>query len=327
MDIKEKIKEKPYWDTSEYEYYTKGYRKLLGIPGRVLQGREVSSLSVYPLYMLKDLLSIHYKDLDIIEKISNLSLPKITSENVSIINFQTGEVIDENVFTQLVDKANLLKTKIDDSRAKTLLFIGKTDEIDAVVLEARNFIDNFKNTFKAEIENKINVFKGDMNSFFNYISSISNPATVNNLFVNVLESEVIINNTKSNITKNEVFISELNKIVKNFTNENKLNGFNIKWTTAKPIIINKKSQLDTKYDTIVINIGVLEGKINNARIAIENNVTNAPEDTLQEVIELYQFFIQFSNEANLYIDEVTEIDNELVELINEINSLKTSITG
>lgn len=327
MDIKEKIKEKPYWDTSEYEYYTKGYRKLLGIPGRVLQGREVSSLSVYPLYMLKDLLSIHYKDLDIIEKISNLSLPKITSENISIINFQTGEVIDENVFTQLVDKANLLKTKIDDSRAKTLLFIGKTDEIDAVVLEARNFIDNFKNTFKAEIENKINVFKGDMNNFFNYISSISNPATINNLFVDVLESEVIINNTKANITKNEVFISELNKIVKNFSNENKLNTFNIKWTTAKPIIINKKSQLDTKYDTIVVNIGVLDGKINNAKIAIENNVTNAPEDTLPEVIELYQFFTQFSNEANLYIDEVTEIDNELVELTNEINSLKTSITG
>lgn len=327
MDIKEKIKEKPYWDTSEYEYYTKGYRKLLGIPGRVLQGREVSSLSVYPLYMLKDLLSIHYKDLDIIEKISNLSLPKITSENISIINFQTSEVIDENVFTQLVDKANLLKTKIDDSRAKTLLFIGKTDEIDAIVLEARNFIDNFKNIFKSEIENKINVFKGDMNNFFNYISSISNPATINNLFVDVLESEVIINNTKANITKNEVFISELNKIVKNFSNENKLNTFNIKWTTDKARILNKKTELDTKYDTIVVNIGILDGKINNARIAIENNVTNVPEDTLPEVIELYQFFIQFSNEANLYIDEVTEIDNELVELTNEINSLKTSITG
>ena len=325
MNIKEKIKEKPYWDTSELEYYERGYRKLLGIPGRVLQGREVTSLSSYPLFVLKELLSIHYKELDIVEKITNTSLPKITSEIESIITFKNEEVIDENIFNLLVDKANKLKLDIDNSNNKVLNFTTTSNNIFNLINDINNHIGNFNNTNKAEIKNKLNTLINNTNTFYTYLTGIS--SNFDTFFSNIIEVEDSLVQINNNINNNELFKNEINKIIKNNTDNIKTNEFENRWNVYNSTLSNTISVLNNKYSVLMVNIPVLDEKISNAQTAINNNTTNAPEDTLPKVIELNEFLITFEIEVIKYVNSVNESETELVAYLNEIIQLKSDIIG
>lgn len=325
MNIKEKIKEKPYWDTSELEYYERGYRKLLGIPGRVLQGREVTSLSSYPLFVLKELLSIHYKELDIVEKITNTSLPKITSEIESIITFKNEEVIDENIFNLLVDKANKLKLDIDNSNNKVLNFTTTSNNIFNLINDINNHIGNFNNTNKAEIKNKLNTLINNTNTFYTYLTGIS--SNFDTFFSNIIEVEDSLVQINNNINNNELFKNEINKIIKNNTDNIKTNEFENRWNVYNSTLSNTISVLNNNYSVLMVNILVLDEKISNAQTAINNNTTNAPEDTLPKVIELNEFLITFEIEVIKYVNSVNESETELVAYLNEIIQLKSDIIG
>ena len=57
MKILESLRGDPWNYVADKEYFKKGYRALVGVPGRVLQARELSALSMYPIYSLNELAS------------------------------------------------------------------------------------------------------------------------------------------------------------------------------------------------------------------------------------------------------------------------------
>lgn len=54
MKILESLRDEPYKITADREYYDKGYRALVGVPGRVVQAKELSALSLYPIFSLDE---------------------------------------------------------------------------------------------------------------------------------------------------------------------------------------------------------------------------------------------------------------------------------
>lgn len=53
----ETLRKDPYNFSADKEYYDKGYRAVIGVPGRVLQARELTALALYPMFSLNDLAS------------------------------------------------------------------------------------------------------------------------------------------------------------------------------------------------------------------------------------------------------------------------------
>lgn len=76
----ETLRKDPYYFNADIEY-AKGYRALVGVPGRVLQAKELSALSMYPIYAMNDIASEIFEEgiiqgLDVTEEIK-LSLGSV----------------------------------------------------------------------------------------------------------------------------------------------------------------------------------------------------------------------------------------------------------
>ena len=91
MSIDEKIKELPYNSTADVEYYTKGYRGIVGVPGRVVQARELTSLSLYPIYALRDITDNLFAE-GILSGMEESDEAKI--ENGSVVGITTESITD-----------------------------------------------------------------------------------------------------------------------------------------------------------------------------------------------------------------------------------------
>ena len=110
MQITETLRNEPYNFTADTEYYTKGYRAIVGVPGRVLQAKELTALSMYPIYALNDCASeifsegvIQGFDISNDTKISNGSIFGMTTdaeEDLSI--FQVYDIDEDSGVEQLI---------------------------------------------------------------------------------------------------------------------------------------------------------------------------------------------------------------------------------
>ena len=214
MSISEKLKIKPYYDTSEYEYYEKGYKKLLGIPGRVLQGREITALSSFPLFILKDLLDTEFRNLQVIQKINYNFINKIISENQTLISFDNPIIVNENTLTVLEEKYIELKD---------LLVSNHTEEQDLPNIkiyindknnECKDFINNFNNKYKPIILAKLSSLSNDINSYYNFVRSLETvPANLDNL-LNIPDNvNTAVETTNVAIVSSNLFIEDLKKIL------------------------------------------------------------------------------------------------------------------
>lgn len=91
MSINEKIKELPYNSTADVEYYTKGYKGIVGVPGRVVQARELTALSLYPIYALRDITDNLFAE-GILSGMEESDEAKI--ENGSVVGITTESITD-----------------------------------------------------------------------------------------------------------------------------------------------------------------------------------------------------------------------------------------
>lgn len=57
MKINSILRQAPYNFKSDYEYYKKGYKSLVGVPGRVLQAKELNDIMWFPIFSLNDITS------------------------------------------------------------------------------------------------------------------------------------------------------------------------------------------------------------------------------------------------------------------------------
>jgi hypothetical protein len=114
MTLEEILREEPYNNLSDIEYYDRGYRRILGIPGRVLQGKEITSLSSYPLYILKDLTELYYHNMDILDGIKNISMPKLLYNNDSLIEIDDDdlEIVDDDILIDIQQKLDKLEEDV-----------------------------------------------------------------------------------------------------------------------------------------------------------------------------------------------------------------------
>lgn len=84
----------PYYADPYKEYYDKKYKKLIGIPGRVLQAREVTDLSFFPYYALKDVSDIFYYNSQIMNGLKSNEIDKISHLLNSLGDVDQTEVVE-----------------------------------------------------------------------------------------------------------------------------------------------------------------------------------------------------------------------------------------
>lgn len=88
------IDKDPYNSPFDKEY-NKGYRKILSLPGRVLQAKEITSLSLTPLKILEDFLNTVYNDGEVIYGINLSEQNKITKDVISLVGIDNIiEIVD-----------------------------------------------------------------------------------------------------------------------------------------------------------------------------------------------------------------------------------------
>jgi len=83
--MKTNLNQSPYFTDPDKEYFEKHYRKIIALPARVLQSREITNLSFFPLMAIKEFSDIYHYNTKIIRGISN-QVDKKINENSLILN-------------------------------------------------------------------------------------------------------------------------------------------------------------------------------------------------------------------------------------------------
>lgn len=144
MQITETLRNNPYNFTADTEYYDKGYRALVGVPGRVLQAKELTSLSMYPIYALNDCASevfsegiIQGFDISNDAKISNGSIFGLTTESEDDLNsFQVYD-IDEDTSSETLVSVDL--TELETPEETPDVPITDENDDDATTTEEKAY--------------------------------------------------------------------------------------------------------------------------------------------------------------------------------------------
>lgn len=144
MQITETLRNNPYNFTADTEYYDKGYRALVGVPGRVLQAKELTSLSMYPIYALNDCASevfsegiIQGFDISNDAKISNGSIFGLTTESEDDLNsFQVYD-IDEDTGSETLVSVDL--TELETPEETPDVPITDENDDDATTTEEKAY--------------------------------------------------------------------------------------------------------------------------------------------------------------------------------------------
>lgn len=327
MDIKEKVKLKPYWDTSEYEYYDKGYKKLLGSPGRVLQGREVTALSSYPLFILKDLLETQFKDLEIVDKINHSNILKIIDDLGTLSNFQNTQIIDENTLIDLEAKYTALKDLLTNTRTEQLRLTDTRTYIEDKNNEIRAYIQNFNNTFKNPLRDKLNENLANITSYNNYLTTLLTPAVFDTLFTGNTEVNIAINSCNSAIASIELFKKELNKIINNGLNKELQIDFETRWNAYKLTLDVNINNLNNDHTNLENHIPILDTKLVDAQNAVANNTSTTPNENLPEVVDFTNSLLTFENHLKNYVELTTRTTTEIAVYKNQVNDLKNKTMG
>lgn len=100
MKITEKLRQEPYNYTADIEYYKKGYRGLIGVPGRVLQAKELSSLSMYPIYAMNDIASAIFSE-GIVNGMEYSDDAKMSAGSVSGMTMEEDGILEK---MSIIDK-------------------------------------------------------------------------------------------------------------------------------------------------------------------------------------------------------------------------------
>lgn len=90
-----KLREPPYYADPKKEFYDKKYKKMIALPGRVLQSKEITNLSYFPLYSLKDFGDIFYYNSQILDGIINNEVFKIEHLTESLGDMDSLTEIEE----------------------------------------------------------------------------------------------------------------------------------------------------------------------------------------------------------------------------------------
>ncbi len=89
------LREAPYYADPRTEYYDKKYRKMIALPNRVLQAKEVTNLSYFPLYSLKDFSDIFYHNTQILDGMNFNEAYKIDYYNETLFKTDLINEIEE----------------------------------------------------------------------------------------------------------------------------------------------------------------------------------------------------------------------------------------
>jgi hypothetical protein len=98
-------------ENAKKEYYEKTYRGLIGLPARVLQSKEVTSLMQFPKFMLKDFADLFFDEKEYIEGFSSYYTTSFTDSNIGIVDFIN---VDEPVEINLINEIELDYTEYDE---------------------------------------------------------------------------------------------------------------------------------------------------------------------------------------------------------------------
>jgi hypothetical protein len=79
------LNQSPYFANPNKEYFEKYYRKIISLPSRVLQSREITNLSFFPMMAIKEFTDIYHYNTKIIKGLNNI-LDKKINENSYILN-------------------------------------------------------------------------------------------------------------------------------------------------------------------------------------------------------------------------------------------------
>lgn len=123
MKIAESLRGEPYYFSADKEYYEKGYRAVVGVPGRVLQARELTSLSMYPIYAMNDVTAEMFKE-GVIQGFSSSEDSKLTTsaiigtttEGESLSDFHIYNIANDGTETLVeVDISKLVPEEIEEN--------------------------------------------------------------------------------------------------------------------------------------------------------------------------------------------------------------------
>lgn len=112
MKILDKLRGDPHNFVADYEYFKKGYRALVGVPGRVLQARELSALSMYPLFSLNELASEVFNE-GIVDGFDISDDAKIETGSVFGMTIGTLGLTDYEVYDYNETTGSMTKVYVD----------------------------------------------------------------------------------------------------------------------------------------------------------------------------------------------------------------------
>lgn len=103
------LRKEPYNFNADKEYYDKGYRALIGVPGRVIQAKELTALAMYPIFALNDIAEemfpegvIQGFDVSNDSKLENGSIFGITSTKFNnLLDLKIVEILENGNETEI----------------------------------------------------------------------------------------------------------------------------------------------------------------------------------------------------------------------------------
>ena len=85
---------KPPYNLDINQDIIKGYTKILALPTRVLQAKEITALSLYPLENMKKIFDFFLEDSSILNGLKNLEKEKLSTECQSLVQISSFEILE-----------------------------------------------------------------------------------------------------------------------------------------------------------------------------------------------------------------------------------------
>ena len=103
------LRKEPYNFNADKEYYNKGYRSLIGVPGRVIQAKELTALAMYPIFALNDIAEelfpegiVQGFDVSNDSKLENGSIFGMSSTDfTNLLNLKIVEILENGNETEI----------------------------------------------------------------------------------------------------------------------------------------------------------------------------------------------------------------------------------
>ena len=127
MQLLDKLRDKPYNIVADKEYYEKGYKYLIGVPGRVLQAKELSSLAFFPFFALNDIASELFNE-GVIQGFDVVNDAKLENGSIFGLTITGVDPLDEFKLYDIDEFGTITEISIDLSELEEIEVIDEPDD-------------------------------------------------------------------------------------------------------------------------------------------------------------------------------------------------------